>query len=109
MSELNNEQIIKALECCGSKGSPKCADCPMEEKRGCAIELYRVACTCLKELSVVKHGNWIDNHCTVCGRQPIGDEAWTKSGLTPPIFKYCMSFCPCCGATMDSEGRNNDE
>ena len=50
MRELNNKQIIKALECCGSKGSPKCADCPMEEKRGCAIELYRVACTCLKEL-----------------------------------------------------------
>ena len=50
MMELNNEQIIKALECCGSKGSPKCNDCPMEEKRGCAIELYRVACAGLKEL-----------------------------------------------------------
>lgn len=53
----------------------------------------------------VRHGEWVDNHCTVCGMQPIGDEVWTSIGLTPPIFKYCLSFCPCCGARMDGERR----
>ena len=48
----------------------------------------------------VVYGKWVDNHCTACGMQPIGDEAWTNIGLTPPKFKYCMSFCSCCGAVM---------
>lgn len=48
----------------------------------------------------VVYGRWVDNHCTACGMQPIGDEAWTSIGLTPPKFEYCMSFCPCCGAVM---------
>ena len=51
MSKLNTEQTKKALECCGNKGSPKCDACPMEEKRGCAIELYRIAHACIKELT----------------------------------------------------------
>ena len=45
-------------------------------------------------------GEWKYNHCTVCGRTPIGEETWTSFGLTPPKFEYCMSFCPCCGAKM---------
>lgn len=53
----------------------------------------------------VRHGEWINNHCTVCGMTPIGEEAWTRLGLTPPKFELCMSFCPCCGAKMDGERR----
>ena len=45
-------------------------------------------------------GEWIDNHCSICGMTPIGDEVWTEIGLTPPKFEYFMSFCPCCGARM---------
>ena len=41
--ELNREQITKALECCGTKGSPNCKECPMEEGRGCAVRLYHEA------------------------------------------------------------------
>ena len=26
----------------------------------------------------VRHGRWINNHCTVCGQTPIGEEAWTR-------------------------------
>lgn len=48
---METEQVIKALECCSSKGSPNCKECPMEEGRGCAVELYRVARNCIKELT----------------------------------------------------------
>ena len=41
--ELNREQIIKALKCCGSIGSPNCKECTMVEGRGCAVRLYREA------------------------------------------------------------------
>lgn len=51
----------------------------------------------------VRHGRWINNHCTVCGMTPIGEEAWTRLGLTPPRFELCMSFCPCCGSKMDDK------
>lgn len=45
-------------------------------------------------------GEWVDNHCTACGMSPIGDEAWTNIGLTPPRFDFFMSYCPSCGAKM---------
>ena len=48
------DDIIKALKCCGNKGRSDCANCPMEEKRGCAIELYA------KALEVIEEGTvWI--------------------------------------------------
>ena len=56
----------------------------------------------------VRRGRWINNHCTVCGQTPIGEEAWTRLGLTPPRFELCMSFCPCCGAKMDGERREEE-
>lgn len=40
---MEREQIKKALECCGAKGSPNCKECPMEEGKGCAVRLYREA------------------------------------------------------------------
>jgi hypothetical protein len=57
----------------------------------------------LDDVVEVRHGRWINNHCTVCGMTPIGEEEWTRLGLTPPKFELCMSFCPCCGAKMDGE------
>lgn len=71
----------------------------------CAIAQCKKAPTA--DVVEVRHGTWVDNHCTVCGMQPIGDEAWAKIGLTPPKFEYCMSFCPCCGAKMDGERSEN--
>jgi hypothetical protein len=53
----------------------------------------------------VRHGKWINNHCTVCGMTPIGEETWTMLGLAPPKYELWMSFCPCCGAKMDGERR----
>lgn len=57
----------------------------------------------------VRHGEWVDNHCSVCGMQPIGEETWTSFGLTPPIFKYWLSFCPCCGAKMSDVIERSNE
>lgn len=53
----------------------------------------------------VRRGKWINNHCTVCGMTPIGEETWTSLDLTPPKYELLMSFCPCCGAKMDGERR----
>lgn len=49
----------------------------------------------------VKHGEWIDNHCTVCGKTPLGEELWEHLGFCPPNFAFCMDYCPCCNAKMD--------
>lgn len=57
----------------------------------------------------VRHGEWINNHCTVCGMTPIGEETWTRIGLAPPKFELCMSFCPCCGAKMDGKRSEENE
>ena len=45
----NKERVTKALECCASKPRPKCKECPMGEKRGCAVELYSLALSVIKE------------------------------------------------------------
>jgi hypothetical protein len=46
---MDKTKIIKALECCGDRVKAKCGECPMGEKRGCAIELYRKALEFIKE------------------------------------------------------------
>ena len=43
MMELNREQTIQALKCCSQKPRPNCIDCPLGEKRGCAVELIAKA------------------------------------------------------------------
>ena len=66
-------------------------------------ESYRPAMALLKiiEAEEVRHGEWINNHCSVCGMTPIGEELWKHLDIDPPRFEYCMDFCPCCGAKMD--------
>lgn len=54
-------------------------------------------------VTIREHGEWKDNHCTVCGMTPIGEETWTYYGLTPPKFEQWMGFCPICGADLLSE------
>ena len=51
----------------------------------------------------VRHEKWVNNHCTGCGMMPLGEEIWTRLGLTPPKFEWFMDFCPICGARMDGE------
>ena len=52
-------------------------------------------------------GEWKDNHCTICGMTPIGEETWTKHNITPPRFEWFMDFCPNCGAHM--KGGDKDD
>lgn len=53
----------------------------------------------------VRHGEWVDNHCSLCGMTPLDERVWKDLGLTPPKYEYCMTFCPICGAKMDGERR----
>ena len=49
----------------------------------------------------VRHGRWVDNHCTACGMMPMGDEMWKHLDLEPPRFERFMDYCPSCGCRMD--------
>lgn len=42
-----------------------------------------------KRYDEVRHGRWVDLHCTVCGKVGWSDED---------------DYCPNCGAKMDLEG-----
>lgn len=48
-------------------------------------------------------GRWEDNHCSVCGMMPMGEEMWTNFHLDAPRFDFFMDFCPCCGADLRGE------
>ena len=43
---------------------------------------------------------WVNNHCSMCGMMPIGDEIFIYLDMTPPRFELFMKFCPNCGARM---------
>lgn len=45
-------------------------------------------------------GEWVNNHCSVCGMTPIGEETWERHGDTPPRFELFMDYCSNCGARM---------
>lgn len=45
-------------------------------------------------------GEWVNNHCSICGMMPIGDEIFKYLDITPPRFDLFMNFCPNCGARM---------
>ena len=50
--------------------------------------------------SLRPQGEWVDNHCTVCGMMPLGDEIWDGCDFEPPKFEWFMDYCPNCGAKM---------
>ena len=53
------------------------------------------------DVAPVRHGRWVDNHCTACGMMPMGDEMWKLCDFEPPRFEKFMDYCPNCGAKMD--------
>lgn len=59
------------------------------------------------DVEEVKHGRWINNHCSVCGQTPLGEELWEHLDITPPKFEFCMDSCPCCSAKMDGKEPSN--
>lgn len=60
-------------------------------------------CEDLVEYEPVRRGRWVDNHCTECGKMPMGTEMWDRLDVEPPRFEWFMDYCPCCGAKMDGE------
>ena len=86
---MSRDNIIKALECC-SKPKADCANCPMGEKRGCAVELLSKALRLIKEAEA-KHGKWEkrDNEkkCSLCEFTYYSNNDY-------------FNFCPNCGARM---------
>ena len=53
------------------------------------------------DVAPVRHGRWVDNHCTACGMMPMGDEMWKLCDFEPPRFEKFMDSCQSCGAKMD--------
>ena len=58
------------------------------------------------DVAPVRHGRWVDNHCTACGMMPMGDEMWELCDFEPPRFEKFMDYCPSCGAKMDGSAGN---
>ena len=56
---------------------------------------------------VVK-GKWENNHCSVCGMMPMGEEIWECCDFAPPKFEWFMNFCPNCGASMSDREEHDD-
>ena len=40
---LTVDEVIQALTCCSVSTRPSCQECPVGEKRGCAIQLQALA------------------------------------------------------------------
>ena len=53
------------------------------------------------DVAPVRHGRWVDNHCTACGMMPMGDEMWKHCDFEPPRFEWFMDYCPSSGCRMD--------
>ena len=49
------------------------------------------------------YGEWINNHCSLCGRTPFDDTLWERCGVEAPKYGWIMSYCPCCGAKMNPD------
>lgn len=106
MSELNREQIIKALECCGTENKC-CSVCPLaKDYSPCSKTMAENALSLIEELTVeleARHGKWVFGK--LCGR-----DAWVCSlcgaGFTGENAEWIAKehdFCPKCGAKMDGE------
>ena len=55
----------------------------------------------------VRHGRWVDNHCSLCGITSIDDRLYKSLDICPPKCDYYMKYCPECGAKMDGERNEN--
>ena len=77
-----------------------CADDTMSgyEKAYCSELIRNIPAA---NVAQVRHGRWVDNHCTECGMMPMGDEMWKHCDFDPPRFEKFMDYCPSCGCCMD--------
>ena len=90
---IDRQEVLKIVNSLGCFANPHCPDDRIKR---------------IKELPTVDavpvvHGRWVDNHCTVCGMMPMGEELWTHMDIEPPKMERFMDYCPTCGAKMDGE------
>ena len=48
-------------------------------------------------------GEWVNNHCSLCGKTPFDDTFWERFDIEAPKYGWIMSYCPCCGAKMNPD------
>mgnify|MGYP003418388711 CR=1 FL=1 len=120
MSRLTMNEAVEYLKGVGFKDSASAPFYPFYEE---GSEYKKALDTLVKELQhykdleeqgrlIIGHkdpvgeqgpegkGQWIDNHCSVCGMTPLGEEIWTHLDLDPPRFENYMNYCPNCGAKL---------
>ena len=88
---------IKEIHCaeCDSYHGVRCRACWVDDT------LDYIDSEPAADVAPVRHGRWVDNHCTACGMMPMGDEMWKHLDLEPPLFERFMDYCPICGCRMD--------
>lgn len=79
-------------------GDAPCRACDIGDMLD-SVEDYPAA-----DVAPVVHGKWKNNHCSVCGMIPMGEEIWDACEFCPPRFEFFMNYCPNCGALMDKDG-----
>ena len=105
---IRREDAIKCIE-------GQCVDGKMwgnDESEGTLIDAYSAIDDLMEippaDVAPVRHGRWVDNHCTACGMMPMGDEMWKHLDLEPPLFDRFMDYCPSCGCRMDGERKESE-
>lgn len=93
---------IKEIHCaeCDSYHGVRCRACWVDDT------LDYIDSEPAADVAPVRHGRWVDNHCTACGMTPMGDEMWKNYDCEPPLFERFMDYCPCCGAKMEGGDRD---
>ena len=88
---------IKEIHCaeCDSYHGVRCRACWVDDT------LDYIDSEPAADVAPVRHGRWVDNHCTACGMMPMGDEMWEICDFEPPRFEKFMDYCPSGGAKMD--------
>ena len=71
MAYIEREAAIKAL----MNDAPEQVGYSREDAADCIRYIDAV------DVAPVRHGRWVDNHCTACGMMPIGDEMWKNLGF----------------------------
>lgn len=102
---MTDTEIIKALECCTTKGA-KCSDCPAFKKvdRSDCKKYFRGAIDLINSQKAYteRHAHWIEDKditqleitCNCCGYSYIEAD---------PDCEERYDFCPHCGCKMDLE------
>ena len=104
---MNNEELIKALRCCGSMIIDCKKQCPYYGKENCSARKDAAAAYELEaaekriaelESQMPKEGEWIEVHDWL--HIPQEERGTYRCSACGQVMKYPWNYCPNCGSVM---------